>query len=126
MDIMGPSDVGGYCPDGTCVVDESQPNEMQCCCGSPHCCWSECLWENPPDSCLEGLTFDAEWRQKDDCSSPIAGVNSNYSGCFHAVQLHLGEFVPERMRGSKSETLSVFSFRFSGTKKGGLVLLGPL
>ena len=92
MDIIGPSDVGGICPEGTCVADESQTEKMHCCCGGLHCCWSECLWENPPDSCLESLTFEAEWRQKDSCTSPSAVINSTYSGCFHAVQLHLGEF----------------------------------
>ena len=53
--MTGPKDVGfgGLCP------SPSYKWKNNCCCGNG-CCWKKCTWDNPPDSCLDGL-YKGQW-----------------------------------------------------------------
>ena len=60
--FVGPSDVGGTCPQGTetrTVTDTVNRAMDHCCCKIDHCCWAKCVSVSPPDNCLPS---GAKWK----------------------------------------------------------------
>ena len=69
--FVGPSDVGGTCPDGSSRNTVADIND-HCCCGSGNsCCWAKCTFSTPPEDCLPP---GAEWK-----------FNATLSGHYQAV-----------------------------------------
>ena len=61
--IKGPSDAGGSCPAPSNGYINSNGKEICCC--APQCCWQNCRKDEPPESCLEGVS-DAKWEYNND------------------------------------------------------------
>lgn len=72
--FVGPSDVGGTCPQGTItktVTDTVNRAMDHCCCKIDHCCWAKCVSDSPPDDCLPP---GAKWK-----------LNATLAGHYQAV-----------------------------------------
>ena len=77
--FVGPSDVGGTCPQGTItktVTDTVNRAMDHCCCTIDHCCWAKCVSDSPPKECLPS---GAKWE-----------VNATLAGHYQAVLAGLG------------------------------------
>ena len=59
--LIGPSDVGGACPEGS--FEYKRGTRKYCCC-TEHCCWSSCKLNKPPDLCLKAIP-GAFWTYDD-------------------------------------------------------------
>ena len=77
--FVGPSDVGGTCPQGTVtktVTDTVNRTMDHCCCKIDHCCWAKCVSDSPPEDCLPQR---AKWK-----------LNATLAGHYQAVLAGLG------------------------------------
>ena len=77
--FVGPSDVGGTCPEGTVtrtVTDTVNRAMDHCCCKIDGCCWAKCDSDLPPKECLPP---GAKWK-----------LNATLAGHYQAVLAGLG------------------------------------
>ena len=94
--FVGPSDVGGTCPNGSGIQSVGTTPAMDhCCCGDSDCCWNKCYDSPPPDSCLPS---GAEWK-----------LNAINRGRYQAVQTCMTKEV-EGITNDDPEKPCVFPF----------------
>ena len=93
--IVGPSDVRGFCPEESYLYTDTYGME-NCCCGdgSDHeCCWANCTWKNPPERCLP---FGAEWVHNYYWDTINGKVTERYVATYKGNFGKQGQLVPVR------------------------------